>query len=153
MAYLVDTNVLVRLANTDDALFGVAELAVQKLHRSGETLLITAQAMIEFRNVATRSKSLNGLGLSVVDAETKAAAFELTFPLVEEIPAIYPAWQAIVQAAGVIGKQVHDARLVAVCHAHGVTHLLTFNEVHFARLASLPPGLIVVSPMTIGASA
>ena len=45
MAYLVDTNVLVRLANTDDALFGVAELAVQKLHRSGETLLVTAQRL------------------------------------------------------------------------------------------------------------
>ena len=61
-----------------------------------------------------------------------------------------PAWKAVVQTAGVIGKQVHDARLVAVCHAHGVSHLLTFNDAHFARLARLPPGLIVVSPLTIG---
>ena len=42
MAYLIDANVLVRLANTDDALFGVAELAVPRLHRGGEALHVTA---------------------------------------------------------------------------------------------------------------
>ena len=44
----------------------------------------------------------------------------------------YPAWKALVNALGVIGKQVHDARLVAVCHVHAVTHLLTFNVAHGA---------------------
>jgi len=44
--------------------------------------------------------------------------------LVAETPDIDPAWKALVGALGVIGKQVHDARLVAVCHVHGVTHLL-----------------------------
>ena len=147
MSYLIDTNVLVRLANTDDTLFGVAELAVQRLHRGAEALHITAQNLIEFRNVATRPKALNGLGLALTETESKATAFEATFPLLPEIPEIYPAWKAVVHTAGVIGKQVHDARLVAVCHAHGVSHLLTFNDAHFARL---PPGLIVVSPLTIG---
>lgn len=64
-------------------------------------------------------------------------------------PAIYPAWKAIVGALGVVGKQVHDARLVAVCHAHGVTHLLTFNVAHFARLATAPPGVTVIDPATV----
>jgi hypothetical protein len=54
-----------------------------------------------------------------------------------------------VGALGVVGKQVHDARLVAVCHAHGVSHLLTFNVGHFTRLAAFGPGLVVLDPATV----
>jgi len=59
--------------------------------------------------------------LPIADAEAHAGSFEAKFPLLAEMPDIYPAWKALV---GVIGKQIHDARLVAVCHAHAVTHLL-----------------------------
>ncbi len=71
------------------------------------------------------------------------------FPLLEETPAIFPLWKTLVAAAGSIGKQVHDARLVAVCHAHGVTHLLTFNGKHFARLAACGPSLVVIDPVAV----
>jgi hypothetical protein len=49
----------------------------------------------------------------------------------------------------VIGKQVHDARLIAVCHVHAVTHLLTFNVTHFQRMAGFGPGVEVVAPVTV----
>jgi len=62
---------------------------------------------------------------------------------------IYPAWKSIVDGLGVIGKQVHDARLVAVCHVHAVTHLLTFNVSHFVRIAACRPGVVVVDPATV----
>ena len=88
-------------------------------------------------------------GLSIVEAEAKSAVFEATFPLLPETPDIYPAWKALVQALGVIGKQVHDARLVAVCHVHGATHLLTFNVAHFVRMAGFGPGLVVVDPTSV----
>ena len=91
----------------------------------------------------------NGLGLATVDAEAKAAVFETTFPLLVETPAIYPAWKALVEALGVTGKQVHDTRLVAVCHVHGVSHVLTFNVGHFLRLATFGPGITVVDPATV----
>ena len=74
---------------------------------------------------------MNGLGLSVIETEAKAATFEASFPLLPETPDIFPAWKAIVAALAVVGKQVHDARLVAVCHVHAVSHLLTFNVAHF----------------------
>ena len=41
------------------------------------------------------------------------------------------------------------ARLVAVCHVHQVSHLLTFNVAHFTRFAGFPPGLVVVDPTTV----
>ncbi len=149
MAYLLDTNILVRLANTADVHHGVASHAVTELHRRGEVLHVTPQNMIELRNVATRPTSGNGLGLSAVEAEAKAAVFEATLPLLGETPDVYLAWKALVGALGIIGKQVHDARLVAVCHAHAVTHLLTFNVAHFARMAPFGPGVVVVDPASV----
>jgi predicted nucleic acid-binding protein len=149
MAYLLDTSILARLANTADAFHAVATRAVVELHWRGEVLHLTAQNLVEFRNVATRPAAVNRLGLSTVDAEAKAAAFEASFPLLVETPDIFPAWKALVAAVGVIGKQVHDARLVAVCHVHGVGHVLTFNVAHFAAMGRVAPGVVVVDPGTI----
>src|SRR4051812_38497174 len=149
MAYLLDTSILARLANTADAFHAVATRAVLELHRRGEVLHLTAQVLVEFRNVATRPAAVNGLGLSAVDAEALAATFKARFPLLAETPDVYPAWKALAAALGVVGKQVHDARLAAVCHVHAVTHVLTFNVAHFARLAGFGPGLVVIDPATV----
>jgi len=149
MAILVDTSVLGRLANRADAAHAVAQAAVAELHRRGEVLHITAQNLVEFRNFATRPVAANGLGLTPVVAASLAATFEGAFPLLQETPAIYPAWRLLVDTLGVIGKQVHDARLVAVCHAYGVTQLLTFNVGHFISLAAAMPGIVVLDPATL----
>jgi hypothetical protein len=84
MAYLIDTSILGRLANASDAQHTVAARAVLELHRRGEVLHVTSQVMIEFRNVATRPVTVNGLGLSIVDTEALAATFEARFPLLAE---------------------------------------------------------------------
>ena len=149
MSYLVDTSVLVRLANIHDSRHHIASNAIFSLHQSGEVLRITPQNLVEFRNAATRPLAVNGLGWSTEATEAQATEFEAMFPLLEETPAIFPLWKALVAAEGVIGKQVHDARLVAVCHAHQVTHLLTFNGSHFARLAKHQPGVEVVDPADV----
>jgi len=146
MSYLVDTPLLMRMANRADVHYAVAETAVETLRQQGETLHIAPQNLIEFRNGATRPVEANGLGLSPSVVEAQAEAFEQKFLLLPETPDIYPAWKALVQAAGVVGKQVHDARLVAVCHVYGITHILTFNVRHFARLAAFAPGVTVVDP-------
>src|SRR5258707_14932243 len=98
MAFLLDTSILVRLANTTDAQHARAVQAVLELHRRGEVLHIAPQVLIEFRNVPTRPKSANGAGLSIVDAETHATTFEAKFPLLAETPAIFTAWKAFVGA-------------------------------------------------------
>ena len=149
MAYLVETSILARLANTSDIFYPVATRAVLTLHGQGESLRTSPQNLIEFRNCATRPANVNGLGLLPTVAETKSASFESLFPLLAETPDIYPAWKALVQTLSVIGKQVHDARLVAVCHVYGITHLLTFNVQHITRFAAFGPGLIVVDPHTV----
>lgn len=132
----------------DDAK-GLAEQAIDRLMQRGATLCITPQNLVEFRSVATSPVAVNGLGLSSSEAGLKAAQFETLFRLLEENPAIYPLWRNLVEAAGVLGKQVHDARLVAAAQTHGVTHLLTFNAPHFARLVRSVPGLTVIEPAHI----
>jgi predicted nucleic acid-binding protein len=149
VAYLIDTRVLARLANVADAQYAITDRAVMELHRRGEVLHVAPQVLIEFCNVATRPTALNGLGLATAHTEALAAGFETVFPLLAETPDVYPKWKVLVAALGVIGKQVHDARLVAVCHVHAVTHLLTFNVAHFARMAGFGPGVVVVDPATV----
>src|SRR5262245_44611340 len=146
---ILDTTILVRLANTGDAQHPSAAAAVVELHRRGELLHVTPQTLIEFRNVATRPVAANGLGLSIIDTEAQAMIFEARFPLLADSPDIYHAWKTLVSALGIIGKQVHDARLLAVCHVYGVTHLLTFNVAHFLRLGAFGPGVAVVDPGSV----
>jgi predicted nucleic acid-binding protein len=149
MEFLVDTSVLVRLASTADPQHDLAEHAVSVLSAAGEILCLAPQCLIEFRGVATRPIAQNGLGFSAHAADQAAAIFVRDFILLEEDRTVFAIWQRIVQAVGVIGKQVHDARLVAVCHLCGVPHILTFNIRDFARFATLPPGLTVVDPATV----
>jgi predicted nucleic acid-binding protein len=147
--YLVDTSILLRLANGNDAKYGVAINAVAALLSQGEMLHTTPQCMIEFHNGAIRPAANNGLGLPPHIAAQAAAQLEIDFPLLPDTPAIYPAWKWLVETAGVSGKQVHDTRLAVVCHVHGISHLLTFNPKDFLRFQTLGPGLAVVDPNTV----
>lgn len=149
MSYLIDTSVLCRLANISEVDYEVAARSLRELHDDDEILSIAPQVLIEFRNVATRPVAVNGLGMSAREAEITSDAFEASFSLFEETPDLFPAWKVIVERLNVVGKQVHDARLVAFCHVHQISHLLTFNVTHFARLASFGPGLTVVSPAEV----
>lgn len=149
MTTLLDTSILGRLANQADTDHATAKRIIADLHRGGEVLHITPQNMVEFRNFATRPKVVNGLGLTSANAAAIAAIFEASFPMLEETPAIHPAWRSLVDLAGVIGKQVHDARLVAVCHVHTVPKLLTFNVSHFQRFAGVSPGIVIMDASTM----
>src|SRR5688572_10521937 len=100
MDCLIDTSILLRLANTNDALHGVAERAVLTLHQAGERLHTTPQNLIEFRSAATRPIADNGLGFTPTVVEHQTATFEALFPVLPDTPDIYPAWKALVQAAG-----------------------------------------------------
>lgn len=147
--YFFDTSVLGRLANINDQHHAMALSAIAQLHRAGAQFHLAPQNLVEFRNVATRPRAVNGLGLTIPETETKAAEFERLMQIVPETPAIYPAWKHLVMTAGVIGKQVHDARLFVICALAGISHLLTFNIQHFVRLTPFGPGPIIVHPKDV----
>jgi hypothetical protein len=45
----------------------------------------------------------------------------------------------------ILGKNAHDARLVAAMLVHGIPQILTFNNQHFQRF----PGIVVLSPQDV----
>ena len=137
MRYLVDTNVASRRVLPSDPNHRIVLQAIDLLRQQGDVLHITAQNIIEFHALATRPVEANGLGILVVQASLEAGKMEAIFPILPEIPAIFPLWRNLVDTYGVIGRQVYDARLVAVMQAHGITHLLTMNPKHFRRFAEI----------------
>jgi predicted nucleic acid-binding protein len=149
--YLLDTSYLVRLAIENDPLHPIAVAALTKLLERGESLAIAPQNLIEFWSVATRPAAANGLGLSASEVREIIDVFAAEFQPAAETPDVYPALRNLLGVVEVIGKQVHDARLVAVCHANKISHLLTFNGRHFARYSAVPPGLVVVDPASVAA--
>jgi hypothetical protein len=70
------------------------------------------------------------------------------FPLLPESPDIFPNWKTIVAQSQVLGKHVHDARLVAVAVSATDDAILTFNVAHFQRLCTAV-GLQLLDPRTV----
>lgn len=149
MRCLVDTSVLGRLAGLSDPDRPVAYNAIALLRRRGLELEIAPQNLVELWNMATRPAAVNGLGLSVKEASNLVSSFESDFKLIDETPPLFAILKALAVQTDVIGKQIHDARLVAICHLHSIPNILTFNGRHFARFAAVAPGLNIVEPAAV----
>jgi predicted nucleic acid-binding protein len=134
MRILVDTNVLLRVAEPGHIHHAQAVAAVDELRQPANKLCLVPQVHYEFWVAATRPVTANGLGMTSDEAESelKELAAPL-FRLLRDERAIYDAWHALVCQYSVQGKQAHHSRLVAAMQRHGLTHILTFNVGDFKR--------------------
>jgi predicted nucleic acid-binding protein len=142
LAYLVDTNVLVRLVVPADSRYTSARRAVEALEEEG--LFTASQNFMEFWNVATRPIENNGLGQTIAVADRVLRSFEQAFLRLPEPAEIYDRWRELVVRFGVSGVKVHDARLVALMLANDIVRILTFNSADFRRYEVL--GVRAVDP-------
>lgn len=55
------------------------------------------------------------------------------FHLVRDERAVLDHWLKLVVEFQVVGKNAHDARLVAAMQRHGIEHVLTLNPSDFSR--------------------
>jgi predicted nucleic acid-binding protein len=133
MTYLLDTNVLLRLAQPNHPMHSFAVYAVTRLHEQEGALWIIPQNLIEFWTVATRPLNVNGLGMTVETASQEVTRIKAFFPLHPDRPEIFQLWEKLVIQHQVMGKQAHDTRLVAAMRVYQITHLLTFNTNDFKR--------------------
>jgi predicted nucleic acid-binding protein len=138
-AYLLDTNILLRLSLPGGPYDEVVVSAVGRLVAEEATLFYTLQNAAEFWNVCTRPRDRNGLGLSLRETDRRLQLIEEQFLLLPETEATYARWRRIVMDCGVSAVQVHDARLAAVMNVMNVSHLLTLNPRDFQRFAGLTP--------------
>jgi hypothetical protein len=62
--FLLDTNILLRLAEPHDTDYSIVRHAIDTFINRGEDLCYAAQNLVEFWNVCTRPVTRNGFGLS-----------------------------------------------------------------------------------------
>lgn len=124
---------------TDSAEHEITVRALGKLLAQQMHVCICAQVLVEFWVVATRPRDVNGLGLSADEATVRLREIEDTFLLLPEPSDIAKRWANVVTAHRVLGRQAHDARLVALMLAHGITDILTLNTADFARYPNITP--------------
>lgn len=145
MSYLVDTNILLRLVQKNSPIHPDTQRAIFMLKQKGELLSIIPQNIIEFWAVCTRPIDSNGLDVSIAEAVQASNNLKKIFILQVDTPTIFDEWESLIVKHQVIGKQVHDARLVAAMVVHKITHLLTFNVDDFKRFSEI----IVVDPRNV----
>lgn len=144
MAYLVDTNILLRMSQPQHPHCAHAEMAVSILLSRNVELCVAAQNLFEFWTAATRPQGENGLGMSTSEIAQEITAMRRVFKLLPELP-IFDEWQRLASKYAVSGKSTHDTRLVAVMSQQNIKSILTFNVRDFARY----DGISVVDPRTV----
>jgi predicted nucleic acid-binding protein len=133
MNVLLDTNLLLRMAEPKHPMRDIALQAAAALLGDKESLCLVSQNLFEFWVVATRPAAQNGLGLSPAQAESELTTLKNQFTVHDDTPAIRPAWEGLVVKYQVVGKNAHDTRLVAAMIVHGIPRILTFNTTDFQR--------------------
>ena len=144
-SYLIDTNILLRLSKRDDPRLALVQAALDALAERGSEICCTPQNVSEFWNVCTRPADRNGFGLSIQETDQRLQVIERTITVLADNERIYPEWRRLVVRHSVSGVQVHDARLAAAMHVHGISHILTLNQPDFERYTSIT----VVHPQNV----
>lgn len=145
MKWLVDTNLLLRIAQPSHPMYVDASRSLATIAGRGDQLGIIPQNLIEFWVVATRPIADNGLGISPANAADELINFKNLFVVLPDEAGIFLQWEGLVIKYNVSGKQAHDTRLVAAMLVHGLTHLLTFNDRNFKRYDEIA----VVNPQNV----
>ncbi|MGD0631413.1 MAG: PIN domain-containing protein [Terracidiphilus sp.] len=137
MKVLLDSNVLLRWNIRTAPQSQLVIRAVDLLLASGDLPCYTSQNLGEFWNVLTRPLDRNGFGLKPQEADMRAQVIENQIPMLPDDPAVHLIWRRLLVAHSISGVQVHDARLVASMHVHGIKRILTFNTRDFARFTDI----------------
>src|SRR5213593_1900946 len=138
MAYLLDTNILIRLARNNDPHRHEALVALRLLRSRKEDIFYTSQILAEFWNICTRPQSARGgLGLSIQETDRKARLIEKHFNFLADSAATHEEWRRLIVSHSVAGVQVYDARIAASARVHGISHVLTFNAGNFKRFSGI----------------
>jgi predicted nucleic acid-binding protein len=137
--YLIDTNILLRLTRPQDSQHQLVKSALTARDQEGQEFYVSIQNMAEYWNVSTRPIERNGYGLPNAGIIEGVEEIERTMVLLPETIQVYPIWRQLVITHAVRGVQVHDARLVAIMLAYGLTRILTLNTGDFERFPEIAP--------------
>jgi predicted nucleic acid-binding protein len=100
MNYLIDTNILTRMADPAHAMHQEALDAVTLLIQQGHKLHVVPQNFYEFWVVATRPANVNGLGKTAAEALLDLTNLKGLFLWLDDSPLVYGVWEGLVIGYG-----------------------------------------------------
>ena len=76
-------------------------------------------------------------GMTQQQADAEIAKLHRLYTVFPNSPEILPEWERLVQVHGSVGKQNHDAHIVAAMACHGISMILTLNPGDFLRYSQI----------------
>lgn len=139
----VDTNLLVYAHRTDSPWHAAALEAVTGLAEGRAAWAVPWPCLHEFLAIVTHPRIYRPPSpLAVATGQVAAWLESPTLVPLAENDAYWDALRQCLEAGKIAGPQVHDARIAALCLAHGVRELWTHDR-DFGRF----PALAVRNPM------
>jgi toxin-antitoxin system PIN domain toxin len=133
----VDTNVLVHAHRRDSPLHRPATAAVRRLAEGRDAWAIPWPCIHEFLAIVTHARVFSVP--TPMDRATRQVEAWREAPTLHVLGETSHHWQVLrglLGAGAVLGPRVHDARVAAICLAHGVVELWTADR-DFGRFPSL----------------
>lgn len=139
----VDTNLLIYAHRPDAPFHDAAKRCLATLAEGPGAWAIPWPCLHEFLAVVTRPRVFRiPTPLPTALAQVEAWLASPTVVLLAEGPRYWSELREVLRAGRVAGAQVHDARIAALCRAHGVHELWTADR-DFSRFG----GLVVRNPL------
>jgi toxin-antitoxin system PIN domain toxin len=140
----VDTNILVYAHRKDSPWHGRAAAALVELAESPEPWAIPWPCVHEFFSISTHPRIYKpptppDRALADLDVWFESPSLRL----IGETESYWAILREVLRTSAAVGPMTHDARIAAICKAHGVTTLLTADR-DFSRF-----GISLRNPLTI----
>jgi toxin-antitoxin system PIN domain toxin len=143
----IDTNILVYAHRRDSEFHEPAARSLQEVAESGGSWAIPWPCIAEFYSVATHSRLYDPP--STVDQATDQINYWMESPTLVTMGEPANAWRSLCNVlldSKVTGAMVYDARIAALCIAHGIRELWTADR-DYGRF----PGIRTRNPL-VGAA-
>lgn len=121
--YVLDFTILLELADPHSAWKEAARQTIDDIQRQGHTCVAFDHGYAQLWSTLTRPAMMNGHDLSPEEARAAIDALRAEFqPLGASVG---DHWLDVATENGLVGNDVHVARMLAAMKASGATHLLT----------------------------
>jgi predicted nucleic acid-binding protein len=130
---VLDTNVLLAATDEGRRKHAAAVDAINVWPAAGVVLYTSGQILREYLVVATRPTDHNGLGMARPDAVGNVRTLRGRLSVLAEDLKVSDRLLQLLDGVDCVGKQVHDANIVATMLVHGVDTVVTMNVDDFAR--------------------
>ncbi len=140
----IDTNVFLRSADKSSSDHEAAKDVFLSIADTKIEVIISPQIMHECWVVLTRSREMNGFGLTTDQAHEFVSELSRFYKIRTESKRCLTAWLSLVKEHAIKGVKAHDAHLAAWMINNDIKEIITFNTSDFA---SFP--ITVIHPQNV----